>query len=145
MSTDNSTTLRFLRYAHALFGSLFTIFLVVLLLNSWVLTIFRVNGHSMDPTLQNRQLLLVDLLSLRYSPPKENEIVIVNYAGDSSFRFVKRVIATPGDTVEYNGQNIVLGDDQYFIEGDNRDHSTDSRTYGPIKKSQIIGRVLFIH
>ena len=56
-------------------------------------------------------------------------------------RFVKRITALPGDNVFYQGSTYHLGADEYFVEGDNRQHSTDSREYGPIARKDILGKV----
>ena len=148
MSIDKSTDirerrlLRGFRYAHALFGGISTIFILVIVANAYLVTFFRVDGHSMDPTLSNGQLLPVILVGYLLEDPRFNDIVIVQSEGELETRFVKRVLGTPGRIVSYKGQDYRLGDDEYFVVGDNRNHSTDSRTYGPIKGKQIIGRVV---
>jgi len=131
-----------LRYLHALFGGLFALFILFLLVNSFVLTIYTVQGHSMDTTLHTGQRVAVSLISPHLSPPKRNSIIIVSYSGDTAIKFVKRVIGVPGDTVDYRGRKLQLGPDEYFVEGDNRSFSTDSRTYGPVTQDHIVGEVL---
>ena len=133
---------RMLRYVHAFLGSAVVFFLIFIVVNAFVITMFTVDGHSMDPTLHNGQHLPVSLITLVFHPPRKDEIVILYYAGDPKIHFVKRVIGVPGDTVQFQGAPLVLGADQYFVAGDNRDHSTDSRTYGPVKRAQILGVVL---
>ncbi len=143
MSTDTTPrTIRLLRYVHALMGFILYIFLAFILLNTFLVTTFTVQGHSMDPTLHDGQILFVSLQSYRVQPPKIGDVVIVYYAGDHHVRFVKRILGLPGDTVQVGGKPVVLGSTQYYVVGDNRDHSTDSRTYGPIDKKQIIGKVV---
>jgi len=137
--------LRGLRYAHALFRGVLILLLVLILLNAYFITIFRVDGHSMEETLHDRQLLAVNLTAYWFSLPKKGDVVIVQYAGDTDVRFVKRIVGTPGSTVSYNGISIQLKDDEYFVVGDNRDHSTDSRVYGPVHKKQILGKVFGNH
>lgn len=149
MSTNTRTDdirerrlLRGLRYAHALFGSISTVFILVIVLNAYVVTFFRVDGHSMDPTLHDGQLLPVVLVGYVLEQPRKNDIVIVQYEAGLQTRFVKRVLGVPGDTVIVRDSPVVLKKDEYYVVGDNRNHSTDSRTYGPIKRSQIIGRLV---
>ena len=133
---------RWLRYAHRLFGTLFMLVVLIVVCNAFGFTLFRVDGHSMEPTLQDKQLLTVCLVCVRVSQPVVGDIVIVQYEGASSVRFVKRVVGAPGDKVPYLGSTYTLKSKEYFVAGDNRDHSTDSRVYGPIQRSQIIGVVL---
>ena len=148
---------------------------------------FRVEGSSMEQTLQSGQYLLVNKLvyyrlnveklarvlpfldaeqgAVKYlfHPPHRGEVIVFRYPQDPSRDFVKRVIAVPGDAVEIregtvyvNGQRvqepyvdsaaptsmrrIVMGPDEYFVMGDNRPHSNDSRAFGPVSMEYIIGR-----
>jgi len=135
-------SLRVLRYTHSIFKGVLLALCVVLVSTAYVITGFRVDGHSMQPTLQNGQFLVVDLAAYWFHVPEKGDVVIVQYAGDQSVHFVKRVMGVPGDTVTYNGLEVVLQPKQYFVEGDNRDFSTDSRVYGPINQSQILGHVV---
>nr|WP_330368863.1 signal peptidase I [Butyrivibrio sp. FC2001] len=128
-----------------------------------------VDGESMMYTLHDRDVLMADKITYRFSDPKRFDIVIFPYPQDPSEYFIKRVIGLPGETVQidYNGniyingeileehfgaeiiQNpgraaepITLGEDEYFVMGDNRNYSMDSRepSVGNIKGSDIIGR-----
>ena len=134
--------LSFLRYLNAVAGGAFLAILLGVAINGSVLTFYRVDGHSMESTLHNGQLLAVNLLAFTFSKPAIGNVVIVRYAGDPSVRFVKRIEGTPGMVVQYQGQNLTLGPNQYFVLGDNRDASTDSRVYGPITRSNILGEVI---
>ena len=138
--------LRNVRYVHRLFGWAFVLFIIVLAGNAYAFTIFHVDGHSMESTLHNGQLLPVTPIGgYAWWKPKLKDIVIVQYEGTQKVRFVKRIVGVPGDMIPFNGQTIQLQSDEYFVAGDNRDFSTDSRTYGPIKRSQLIGLVLGNH
>lgn len=149
MSTNNqsliSKTLKYLRYAYAFFKWIGFGLVIVLIINSSFLTFFRVDGHSMDTTLHNDQMLPVCLICPKIRTPKLDDVVIVQYEGEQTIRFVKRIVGLPRNVILWQNQSIVLGSDEYFVAGDNRDHSIDSRTYGPIKKSQILGLVLGSH
>lgn len=130
-----------------------------------------VSGSSMESTLSNGDNLIVDKLTYHFRSPKRFEIVIFPDPEDPKTYFIKRVIGLPGETVQIdasgniliNGkilkenygretiQNpgdaitpITLGDDEYFVMGDNRNNSLDSRfpQVGPIHRSKIIGRAL---
>ena len=133
-----------------------------------------VDGSSMEPTLYNQEYLWVDKLEYHLSDPERFDVIIfpVEFGGETR-HFVKRIIAMPGETVyidekgviyineevlqESYGKEVIgihnrfraevpitLGDDEYFVLGDNRNNSSDSRTsiVGNIKRSDILGRVV---
>lgn len=128
----------------------------------------RVDGRSMMNTLHDGDNLIVEKLSYRFSDPKRFDIIVFPPTGKREY-YIKRIIGLPGETVQIdengniyiNGelleenygaetiQNpgraakpITLGDDEYFVMGDNRNNSKDSRSeeVGNVKRSQIIGR-----
>jgi signal peptidase I len=126
----------------------------------------RVEGQSMAPTLQNQDRLIVNKLAYRLGDPQVGDIVMLYYPADPEKSFVKRVIAEAGDTVKIvDGRvyrNDVLLDDSfvppeyrshedfgpkviepgyYFVMGDHRNNSSDSRHWGQVPKKYIIGRV----
>jgi len=144
MSTSilGSRALRIIRYLYVTAGSALFILLTLVATNSYLITSYRVQGQSMLPTLRDRQFLPVSRISYSLGRPAVGDIVVVRFAGDSNVTFVKRITAVPGDQIIYQGRSMTLGPDSYFVEGDNRDHSTDSRTYGPIQSWQIVGKVV---
>ncbi|HEU0051503.1 MAG TPA: signal peptidase I, partial [Patescibacteria group bacterium] len=117
------------------------------------------------------EYLLIDEISYRFKNPVRGDIVVFRYPRDPKQYFIKRVIGLPGETVEiangkikiYNDQHpngvildessyldqdqtattetVTLKSDEYFVLGDNRAASLDSRYFGPIKRSAIVGRV----
>ena len=127
-----------------------------------------VSGSSMENTLSDGDNLIVDKLTYRFSDPKRYDIIVFPYQYEDNTYFIKRIIGLPGETVQIvdgtiyiNGEvlgesygrevmknsgmaadPITLGDDEYFVLGDNRNDSTDSRdpSVGKIKRNQIIGR-----
>lgn len=133
--------LRGLRYIHRLFGWVFFGLLVAILINTYVITFFRVDGESMAPTLAHGKMVPVLKVAYLWAAPQKGDLVVVEYGNESSVRFVKRIVAIPGETVDAGGQQITLQENEYFMAGDNRDHSIDSRVYGPYKKHQIVGKV----
>lgn len=131
----------------------------------------RVNGESMIPNFLNNDRVVVYKKAYDEKSPKRGDVVVAyaNIDGERT-RIIKRVIGTPGDKIEFkdkhlyiNGEEIkesylnksvitVEGDlgapiivekDNYFCMGDNREDSEDSRDFGTIKKSNIIGKVVF--
>lgn len=141
------------------------IFAVVLaLLNAFVGTINIVNGPSMQPNFQNKQLLLVDKLSYLVRQPRRGEVVILKFPGDpEKTRYIKRIIGLPGETltikdnkVYINGKHLVetyipkdfliepnmeikLRAGDYFVMGDNRENSNDSRFFKAVERRFLIG------
>lgn len=132
---------------------------------------FYVKGASMEPNFYDHEYLIIDELSYRFHPPERGDIVVFRYPNDPKQFFIKRVIGLPGETVEvadgvvkiYNNEHpngIVLNEDsyldqdftasnrtvtlkahEYFVLGDNRIASMDSRYFGPVPDSLLIGRV----
>ncbi len=132
---------------------------------------FYVKGASMEPNFYDREYLIIDELTFRMRAPERGEIIVFRYPRDPSQFFIKRLVGLPGETVEITGGTVViyndahpngqvldeklylgstlsqgkkkvtLGADEYFVMGDNRDESLDSRSFGPINKSAIVGRV----
>lgn len=141
----------------------------VLLIRTFLVQPFLVSGDSMVPTFQNGDYLLVDQLTYRLREPERGEVIVFRYPRDEKVFFIKRIIGLPGERVEIsngmvtivNGEypqglvlgevyissgletigeeDMVLGDGQYFVLGDNRSQSLDSRTWGPVVKSEIMG------
>ena len=136
----------------------------VLLLHNYVFTFATVSETSMLETLQDGQWLAVSVLHYRIAEPQRGDIVTCHYPGQGEKLFVKRVVGLPGETLQIesgrvyiDGQaldetyvvypseeslSIQLEEDQYFIMGDNRAVSLDSRTIGPLSRDQLHGYVL---
>ncbi|TSC93121.1 MAG: signal peptidase I [Candidatus Berkelbacteria bacterium Licking1014_85] len=142
---------------------------LLLITHIFIATIFIVDGPSMEPSLYTNNVMIVNKLAYLTSNPKRGDIVVLKFPGDPDKRkFVKRVIALPGETVEirdqkvyindqlliesyldsniYNGKDqiIALKNNEYFTCGDNRPNSNDSRFFGAVPKNYLIGRTGFI-
>lgn len=128
----------------------------------------HVNGDSMNVTLEDGDNLIVDKLSYRFKDPERYDIIVFPYQYQEKTYYIKRIIGLPGETVqvidglvyidgemldesygkevmEYAGvvsEPITLGEDEYFVLGDNRNNSSDSRdpSVGNIHEDQIIGK-----
>lgn len=145
--------------------------LSILFLIIFVIQRADVYGDSMEPALKDGDILLVDKLSYRFSDPKRFDVIVFSYRYQKGRYYTKRIIGLPGETVQIkegavwiNGEKlekdvssepikkpgraeeiITLGEDEYFVLGDNRNDSSDSRDtdVGNIKRDDIIGRIWF--
>jgi signal peptidase I len=130
-----------------------------------------VDGRSMQDTFQNGDRLVVSRLNYLFGQPETGDIVVFNSMNPSEVgvMLIKRVIGAPGDVVEIRDTALYvngvateedytpeacaasmcpdnrwdLGPDEYFVMGDNRNHSNDSRRFGPVPVSHIVGEVVF--
>ena len=148
-------------------------FFLVAIIIQFVVQRDVVDGESMMNTLKDEDNILVDKLSYQFSDPKRFDIVLFPYGeGELEIYLIKRVIGLPGETVQIsrsgdifiNGEYLAesygkeeispdkrylaaegytLQDDEYFVMGDNRNDSYDSRQIGGIKRKDIIGRAFF--
>jgi signal peptidase I len=136
---------------------------------------FRVEGESMVPTLHPNEYVLIDKVSylcveqvsVCLGRPERGDIIVFHYPFGTERDFIKRVIGLPGETVtisggvvSVNGQALTepyiaaptqtnntwtLGPDQFFVMGDNRNNSSDSRSWGPLDKKFLVGRALVVY
>lgn len=128
----------------------------------------KVSGQSMENTLHDGDNLIVEKLSYRFSDPKRFDVIVFPYRFENNVFYIKRIIGLPGETVQIKdgkiyidgeileedfgkevindpgiaGNPITLGNDEYFVMGDNRNHSADSRVrdVGPVHRDELIGR-----
>lgn len=112
---------------------------------------FLVSGDSMVPTFHNNDYLIVDELSYRFREPEKGDVVIFRSPVEPSKYLIKRIVGIPGDTVEFSfpeklsaiqglSNAVTLKDGEYFVEGDNRNESFDSRYWGTLARANIKGR-----
>lgn len=134
---------------------------------------YLVEGASMEDTFQTFDYLIVDRLSYRVDEPQRGDVVVFHFPLDPSRTFIKRIIGLPGETVSIEGEavtitnaenpegftldepyvadahrasssvTVTVGDGEYFVMGDNRKESADSRYWGPLPENQIVGRAFF--
>lgn len=140
---------------------------VIIPVRYYLMQPFFVSGTSMVPNFQNKDYLIIDELTYHFRDPQRGEVVVFKYPKDPSQYFIKRIIGLPGEHVEVlNGQIIInnetyldesvylpekpgnarktsmtLGQNEYFVLGDNRGVSLDSRTWGSLERDLIVGKV----
>lgn len=146
--------------------------LIVVPIRYFLFQPFFVQGQSMEPNFETGDYLIIDELSYRFNDPARGDIVVLKYPPDPSQRFIKRIIGLPEETVDISDGEITIAkdgaivpldesaylslpfgtsgsvhltlkDNEYFVLGDNRAVSFDSRRWGPLPRNMIVGRVLF--
>lgn len=151
-----------------------TIVILAFLMRYILVQTFLVDGTSMQPNYQNNDFVLVDKLSYKLRSPMRGETIILHPPQELNSSYIKRIIGLPGETISIekntiaiNGEKItepylqsgeqtliggafdaglkrILKDDEYFVLGDNRENSLDSRSFGVVPEKNIVGRVFFI-
>ncbi len=139
---------------------------IILPIRLWLVQPFYVEGASMEPSFYDSEYLIINEISYRFEDPERGQVIIFKNPQNTKVYFIKRVIGLPGETIEIkqgnvfinnelieetyienfstqSNQPVTLDDDEYFVMGDNRTNSHDSRNIGPIKKQHIIGKVWF--
>lgn len=142
---------------------------IVLPIRYFLFQPFIVKGESMVPSFQSGDYLIVDEVSYRFSNPNRGDVIVFKYPKDEKQKFIKRIIGLPGETVEVKGGKVMiykdnnvqtldekyilnpagtigeikitLGVDEFFVLGDNREYSYDSRAWGSVPRKDIIGKV----
>jgi signal peptidase I len=144
--------------------------IIVVPIRMFIAQPFIVSGSSMVPTFQNGEYLVIDEISYLLGTPKRDDVVVFRNPNDTKIFFIKRIIGLPGETVDVkSSENVVtiinkenpngfnldqsfikntggidahmeLGDKEYFVMGDNRPASSDSRYWGVVPKKLMIGR-----
>ncbi len=151
-----------------LFTLVVLIVVVVIPIRMFIVSPFVVDGESMHPTFGNLNYLVINELLYRFKAPERGDVIVFRYPNNPSVFYIKRIIGLPGETVSINrgvvtilssdGQKLVLAEpyivnedatytkdvsllpEEYFVMGDNRPNSSDSRVWGPLPQSNIIGR-----
>ncbi len=146
------------------------VLIIVLPVRLFIAKPFIVSGASMYPTFDTWHYLIIDQLTYRFEKPQRGDVVVFHFPQNPSRFFIKRVIGLPGETVQLNGTTVTifndehpngfslnepyvtdenskesqlvmeLGNNEYFVLGDNRKASADSRYWGPLEDYRIVGR-----
>lgn len=153
------------------FGLYLVALAIVLPLRLFIFQPFLVSGDSMEPNFHTGDYLLIDEISYVFKIPQRGDVVILKYPNNPSQKFIKRIVGLPGETVVVRGGNVYiqqgnivfqldessylkgvqktpgestmsLGKGEYFVLGDNRAFSLDSRVWGVLPHKDIVGRLL---
>lgn len=142
--------------------------LIVIPIRAFVAEPFIVSGSSMAPTFQNGDYLIIDKLSYELGKPQRYDVAVFRFPGDPSKFFIKRIIGLPNETVDIKGNTVTitnmegsfalpqpfvknlgnnethfeLKDNEYYVLGDNRGASSDSRYWGAVPKENMAGKAL---
>lgn len=160
----------FLSFFWEIFKIVIVALLIVIPIRYFLFQPFLVKGQSMEPNFHQGDYLIIDEISYRFHTPQRGEVVVFKSPQNPTQRYIKRIIGLPGEIVEIkDGKVIIYQDskkfildessylpagfetpgqtrvflqkDNYFVLGDNRLASFDSRRWGPLPKKNIIGRV----
>lgn len=148
------------------FSKIATVLLILgLLTHYFFLTVLVVRGKSMLPNFTDGEVLVINKIAYRFAPPVRGDVVAMYWPGETEKRFIKRIVGLPNETIRVEGGRVYINDtildenyldtitvtsseltrilqaDEYFVLGDNRIASSDSRAWGPVPKSFLIGKV----
>lgn len=144
--------------------------LIVIPVRAFIAQPFIVSGDSMVPTFHTSEYLVIDEISYRFKKPERGDVIVLRYPRDPKTFFIKRIVGMPGETVSLKSGKVFIknsenpggfelpeayvknrsgetedykvGEDEYFVMGDNRTASFDSRGWGPLNEKMIVGRAI---
>ena len=135
----------------------------------------EINGQSMEPTFYNAELIITNKFVYKIAPPNRGDVVIFKSPRNKDIDYIKRVIGLPGERVKlsnnayyingvkldepylrsntvisggtflHEGEEIIVPEGSYFVSGDNRPHSSDSREFGPVPLEDFIGKGILLY
>jgi len=145
--------------------------MVIYIVHLFFVSVFVVSGASMEPSFYDREYLVVNKISLTLKQPGRGEVVVFKFPGELKEKYIKRVIGLPGETVELKNQAVFINglkltesylpkefvteqlgtakkwqlkDKEFFVMGDNRPNSNDSRVWGPLPQEDLIGKISYV-
>lgn len=145
---------------------------VAFVLRYFVMQPFVVEGQSMEPNFHDNELLIVEKVSYQLRQPRRGNVIVFRFPGSPNLNYIKRIVGIPGDRISIhdgavfiNGRRLdepylngeetlapsfnrvdetALGPNEFFVLGDNRAHSSDSREWGVVPKINIVGRAFLV-
>lgn len=145
--------------------------IAVFIIRNFILQPFLVSGASMEPSFSSGDYLVVDEMTYDFRAPQRGDVIVFHYPGDESVYYIKRIVGLPGETLKITGgeicvfnsehpngfildesylppglktsgqEQVILKSNEYFVLGDNRNYSFDSRSWGNLTKKEIVGLV----
>lgn len=138
---------------------------IVLPIRTYIAQPFIVSGASMEPNFHDGEYLIIDEVSYQFKKPARGDVIVFRFPLNPSEFFIKRIIGLPNEAVEIKNSKIIINnmllkepylaatetgpdivlslkENEYFVLGDNRSHSSDSRSWGVLPKNKIMGRTL---
>jgi signal peptidase I len=146
--------------------------LFTLLLFKLTVQDYHIQGHSMEPTLHDQEYVLVNKTAYLFQPPARGDIIVFHYPLNPKEDYIKRIIAIPGDVISVHDETVIVdsstlhevyvnkddpfnpfpsfnnhivGPEQYFVMGDNRGNSSDSRLWGLVPRQNILGKAIITY
>src|SRR5579862_8998539 len=137
-----------------------------------IIQTFHIDGQSMEPTLHNQEYIFVYKVAYLFSPPERGDVIVFQYPLNPQEAYIKRIVGVPGDVISIVGQTVsvngvvlhepyinkadmqnpyppfvkrLVGPDEYFVLGDNRGNSSDSREWGFVPRNNIIGKAFCVY
>lgn len=144
--------------------------MAIYIIHLFVMSVFVVSGASMEPNFHEKEYLVVNKISPLLKNLKRGDVVVFKFPGELDEKYIKRVIGLPGETIEIkdnsiyvNGKKLIesyipkefntaslspqskwtLEKEEYFVLGDNRDNSNDSRVWGQLPQEDLIGKISY--
>lgn len=152
-----------------IFETILIAVVAVVLIRTFIAQPFLVSGSSMEPTFESGNYLLVDEMTYNFRNPKRGEVIVFNSPSENGSYYIKRIIGLPGERIVIDDETVSIYEDgkekdlnedyitnfdlqgkdydvtlesnEYFVLGDNRGFSYDSRNWGPLEENKIIGLV----
>lgn len=165
---------KFLSFFIELIKTVAIVFVLAWVIRAFVIQPFIIEGSSMEPNFHNKQLILIDKISYRIHSPRRGDVIVFESPQNHAVYYIKRIVGLPGDQVtiknggvyvnnqidteaylapgqktivegsEVGSLEVKVGPDQFFVLGDNRDASSDSREWGLLDRNLIAGRFLVV-